>query len=154
MVMALSGCSGSGEQTCHLIGVPEGIGLTVDAAIAGRVETGELTLCWSGSCQTRPVTLRPSSRIADEACTGNESDSVCAARAEPTGEESGFVDIPDMPSGPVEVTVDLKDPAGSRIVNQTLTVDTKMVDSPGECGGVRPQGRIAVGADGKAYAVG
>ncbi|AVT35821.1 hypothetical protein C6W10_04380 [Plantactinospora sp. BB1] len=154
LVMALAGCSGSGEKTCHLIGVPEGIGVTVDAAVAGRVETGELTVCWNDSCQTRPVILQPSSRIADETCTGNASDSVCAARAEPTGEESGFVEIPDMPPGPVEVTVDLTDPTGSRIVDQTLTVDPKMTDSPGECGGVSPQGRIAVRADGRAYAVG
>ncbi|MEQ4300052.1 hypothetical protein ABNF97_01445 [Plantactinospora sp. B6F1] len=138
---------------CPLIAVRQGIGITVDEAVAERVTAGELAVCWSGSCRTHTVVLEPSTRVVDEDCTGSGSDDVCAAHAEPTGEKSGFVDLPDMPSDPVEVTVRLTDPAGSRIVNQRLTLDPTLVDGPGECGGAGEQGRIAVDAEGTARAV-
>ncbi|MEO3926583.1 hypothetical protein ABGB07_22355 [Micromonosporaceae bacterium B7E4] len=151
---ALAGCTRTGEKTCNLIDTPKGIGITIDATIAERVDTAEMTVCWDGSCQTQPVALRESSRTVDDGCIESGPDTVCAAREEPTGEEAGFVRLPDMPPGPVEVTVALADLAGSRIVNETLTLDPKMVDSPGECGGIRSQGQITVSADGKVRAVG
>ncbi|MBE1484829.1 hypothetical protein [Plantactinospora soyae] len=154
ILTAMSACTRTSGETCYLIDVPRGIGITVDAAIAERVDTAEMTVCWNGSCQTPPVVLRPSSGSVDEDCTGSGPDAVCAARAEPTGEKAGFANLPDMPSSPVEVTVTLTDQAGDRIVDRTLTLDPKMVDSPGECGGMRPQGQIAVNADGTAQVVG
>jgi len=100
-------------------------------------DAAQLTVCWDGSCQ----------RAA--------SDAACLAHLEATGTKTGFVVLPDLPSRPVEVTVVLADPAGTRIVDQTLTVSPRIVDLPGEdCGGSMPQGRITVGADGKARPAG
>ncbi|MFJ8581339.1 hypothetical protein [Micromonospora sp. NPDC093277] len=153
ILTALTGCSHADERPCLLINAPKGIGVTINSAIAERIDTAELTLCWDSSCQPRPVGLRSGSKIAGDGCTGSGADAVCVARSEPTDEEVGFLDLPNLPSSPVEVTVIVTDLAGTRIVDQTLMLDSRTVDSPGECGG-RPQGWITVDADGWARAAG
>ncbi|MFE9203795.1 hypothetical protein [Micromonospora sp. NPDC007230] len=156
ILTTLTGCATTAEtRACPLIATPKGIGINVAAAIAERVDSAEMAVCWDGSCRTRPVTLRPSSRTIDDGCTGSGPDAVCVAQDEATGEKAGFADVPDLPSRPVEVTVTLTDSAGTRIVDQTLMLDPKMVEPPGgDCGGNRPQGRIAVDADGTARSIG
>ncbi|MFU8850595.1 hypothetical protein ACNAW0_06385 [Micromonospora sp. SL1-18] len=157
ILTTLAGCATTEEtRVCDLIGTVTGISIDIAAAIAERVETADMTVCWDGSCQTPPVFLMPSSRTVDDGCTGNGPDGVCMAHAEATGGKTGFANVPDLPPRPVEVTVTLTDSTGTRIVDQTLILDPKMAEPPpGACrGGGSPYGRITVDADGKARSIG
>ncbi|HEX5543482.1 MAG TPA: hypothetical protein VFX60_18340 [Micromonospora sp.] len=156
MLTTLVGCATDAKtRECPLIGVRTGIGITIAAAVAERVDTVQITVCWDGSCRTRQVTLYPGSRTADDGCTGSGPDAVCSARAEPTGEKTGFADLAGLPPSPVEVTVALTDPVGTPIVDQTLMLTPKTVAPNGpHCGGGSPQGRITIDADARARSAG
>ncbi|MEV0807873.1 hypothetical protein [Micromonospora sp. NPDC050200] len=155
-ITTLSACATTSRgRPCTLIGSPSGVSIGIDPAVAERVNTAEMTVCWNESCQTWTVALYASSRTVSDGCTQTGPGAACSAHAEATAGKAGFVDLADLPSSPVEVTVTLTDSAGARVVDQALMLTPKMTypNGPG-CGAGGPQGRITVGADATARSAG
>ena len=142
LLFALTACSdliGAGQQ-CTLIGTRVGIRLDIDPAYASRVDSGSLTACWADVCRTRELTFMPSATTVDQGCTGD----TCSARSVPTGGKNAFADLPDLPVGPVSVTVKLG------AVEQKLATATEQTYPNGpECGEGGPALRLKVDAGGR-----
>ncbi|ALG08029.1 hypothetical protein [Kibdelosporangium phytohabitans] len=144
----LTACDG-GPLACRNSAVRKGISLDIDPAYAAKVGSARMTTCWSGSCTDTALELYPSSTSRPMPCTPTGPDSACGARAEPTGGKNSFADLPDLPAGPVDVTLRLIDQAGAELATSrvTITAATRYPDGP-ECGGGTPQGGLAVSPDG------
>lgn len=126
------------------MGARTGIGVDIDAAVAGGVNAAELTVCWDNACRTSPINLFPSTRTVTEGC----EEGVCSARQVPTGGKHGFVDIRDLPVNPVDVTLSMTDLRGSKVVAQTLSLTPKPSYPNGpDCGAGGPAAGITVDAN-------
>lgn len=146
LVLLLAGCAVR-ERGCTTIAALGGVGVSVDAGVtADRLE---LRVCPGGSgCRTRVVDLSPDSDTVDQGCSGQQPDDVCSATAVPNGRQVGFVEWPDLPVGPVEVSG--RSVTGRRtIVLAAITVTAVVVEPNGPgCGGEANQARVFVGSGG------
>jgi hypothetical protein len=153
MITMLAAC-GNGSQSgigraCTSIGVRVGIGLDVKAPFAAKVGKVKLSACWAESCTTPVVELYQSSRSAGTTCTGTGPDAVCGTSAVPTEDKNGFADLPQLPAGPVTVTLTMLDTTGGTLSEQNLVITPKTVFPNGpECGGGMPQAGLIVSSDG------
>jgi hypothetical protein len=148
----LTGCGfileGSG-LACGGAAVRKGIALDIDPAYAPKVGSARLTACWNGSCQDKDLELYPSTAATAMQCTTTSVDTACGAQLVPTGGANSFADLPEMPAGPVEVTLRLIDPAGAEISAPRLTITPKVgYPSSPDCGGGTPYGGLLVSSDG------
>jgi hypothetical protein len=144
VLLALALLTACGAQArsgwaCTAIAVPVGIGVEIAPSVAARFASLSLDVCWNGSCHTYPVALSPSTTAVDSTCTGTGPDDACTAHMRETGGKNGFADIPDLPAGPVQVTL-----SG---VTLTVTPKLRYPNGPG-CGGGGPQAHLVVDQNG------
>nr|CTQ96722.1 hypothetical protein [Kibdelosporangium sp. MJ126-NF4] len=133
---------------CPLIGSRSGISLEVDPAYGPRIGTARLTTCWNSACTTTSLKLSPSSTSVPMPCTPGGPDNACA-RMEPTSGKYSFAELANLPTSPVEVTVDLIDPTGVTLSSPRLVITPTLQSSGGpECGSPTPQGGLLVAANG------
>ncbi|UJW34528.1 hypothetical protein L3Q67_12585 [Saccharothrix sp. AJ9571] len=137
----LSACSGGG-MACTAIGSRTGVSVDVDPAVAPKVGSGTLELCWDGRCRTVDLELYPSTAAAETTCEGE----VCSARMRQTGGKHAFGDVHDLPLTEVQATLRL---TGAEVVTATLpfTPEQTYPNGPG-CGAGGPQQRLVVEASG------
>ena len=103
-VLALvTGCSAAAGQACTEIGAPSGISVTVAADLAEDVETLSLAVCTPGGCADHRVELSPGSDAVNAGCAGDEPDAPCSATMTPNATLVGFVELPDLSAGTIEV---------------------------------------------------
>ncbi|WP_143590464.1 hypothetical protein [Thermoactinospora rubra] len=144
LCVLLSGC----EKDCTLVGAPAGVSLHVEAPVAARADTAELTVCWDGACRTPQVVLTPGSAPVSSGCTGE----ACAASMRPTGDKHGFGDVAGLPKKPVEVRLRLRDAEGRAVVDTRLEVTPEAVYPNGrDCGEAGPQAKVIVEGDGRVH---
>ena len=117
-----------------------GVGIDLEPAVAAKVNSVTLVLCWPGTCATRAVELFPSASAGPTSCTGDKPSGSCSARTTATGGKHGFANLPGLPAEPVRVTVTLSGFAG-----QALDITPKMAhpNGPG-CDAGGPQAQLAV----------
>ncbi|WP_380642702.1 hypothetical protein [Saccharothrix lopnurensis] len=141
-----SGCGGEAAHDCTLIGTAVGIAIDVRHPGVGDVA---IEVCRDGSCATPVVVLHPSDRVGETTCSGTAPDDTCGARSEPTGERSGFAQVPDLPAEPVRVRLSLTDRSGSPLPAREIVVTPEMAYPNGpNCPAGGPQARISLGPDG------
>jgi hypothetical protein len=135
----------AGEKPCTAIGSLEGVSLDVKAPYAAKVADASMKVCWSGTCRTSKVRLMTSSKSVPQGCTGDTPDDSCGAIASPTGDKHGFADVRGLPKSPVQVTVDLRDASGKRLLSERLDVTPRATYPNGpDCGEGNPQARLVV----------
>ncbi|MCE7009717.1 hypothetical protein LWC34_43950 [Kibdelosporangium philippinense] len=149
---ALTGCGttlqGAG-MPCGGAALRKGISLDIDPAYAPKVGSARLTACWNSSCHDKRLELYPSTSASAQPCPSTGPDTACGARLEQTGGKNSFADLPELPAGPVEVTLRLIDPAGAEIGAPRLMITPKVSYPSGpDCGGGTPQGGVLVSPDG------
>lgn len=144
-----AGCTGAGAPGCTDIGARAGIGLVVAGPLAADADDALVRACWADGCQEFETGLTGSTTAEPQECSGTGPDDSCSARAVPTGEKDGFVDIADLPEGPVQVTVDLRDADGERIFTASLETTPERIypNGPG-CGGDAVQLQLRASDDG------
>lgn len=131
-----------------MIGAPSGVGVDVDPGVPA--EAGRIEACWDGSCQTSSLELRQSTEVDSETCTGDDPGDSCSASSRQTGGKHGFVDISNLPEGPVHVELTLDDDKGDRLVHQSLDIAAEPVYPNGpECGSAGSQAQLVVGENGR-----
>lgn len=145
----LTSCAGPGpERACTLIASLGGVQVSVVKELAPKVRSVRLTVCWSGSCQEHPVDLQPGSVTVDQGCSGSTPDAACSATAVPDGTTVGFVEITDLPDGPITVRA-TGVRAGKTVRWSEITVPTELTEPNGPgCGGGARQAAVTVSADG------
>ncbi|MFG1999561.1 hypothetical protein ACGFNU_10485 [Spirillospora sp. NPDC048911] len=136
------------DRPCTAIGSREGVSLDIKAPYAAKVASASMRICWNGTCRTSTVELMGSSTTVPQGCTGDAPDDSCGAVASPTGDKNGFAEVTGIPKSPVQVTVDLRDASGERLLSKRLDVTPRATFPNGpECGEGRPQTGIVVAAD-------
>ncbi|EIF00924.1 hypothetical protein [Saccharomonospora glauca] len=149
-LLLLAGCgSAPGAGTaCTEIGAPAGVG--VDTAPGLPAHAAEVEVCWEGECRSAEAVLNPATEPGDTGCAGTSPDDGCSARLTPTGGATGFVDVPELPDRPVELTLTITDGAGETLATDTLRVTPRRVYPNGShCGAAGPQVRLDVSAEGR-----
>jgi hypothetical protein len=148
-LLCLTSCGGSGpDRACTLIGSLAGVRVSVVKELAPKVRSVRLTVCWSGSCQEHPVDLQPGSVTVDQGCSGSGPDAACSATAVPDGTSVGFVEITDLPDGPITVSA-TGVRAGKTVGWPEVTVPTVLTEPNGPgCGGGARQAAVTVSAEG------
>lgn len=148
-LLVLVGCANLGiERACTSIGSLGGVGVVVVQEIAPDVDNLRLKVCWAGDCRQLPVDLRPGSISVDEGCQGSGPDAACSATAVPDGTSTGFVEIADLPEGPITVSASgVHD--GHQVHWAATTVVTELTYPNGpDCGAGARQAVVTVAAEG------
>lgn len=106
------------------------------ADLAADIQSLRLKACWAEDCTEGDVQLNPGTRSVDEDCGGAYS-AVCSATMEPDGTLVGFLDIPRMPEGELQITTTALDRRGAPLPPSLLTAEAQMSypngrDCPGE----------------------
>ncbi|GAB2742404.1 hypothetical protein [Amycolatopsis magusensis] len=137
----LPACSGA-DLACTAIGSRSGVSVEVDPAVAPKVDSGTLELCWDGRCRTLDLELYPSTAAGETTCAGE----VCSAQVRQTGGKHAFGDVLDLPLTEIQATLRL---TGTESVTATLplTPEQTYPNGPG-CGAGSPQQRLVVEASG------
>jgi len=126
------------EQECPAVGLPSGVSLQVDAALAAATDA-EVTVCEGDSCRTRRVPLTPATAPGRTTCEGDN----CGAELELTGGKSGFAGL-DMPAGTVRVTVALFDAANQSVAQGSVETTATGESATTPCPVVGRQVSLAV----------
>ncbi|GAA2575644.1 hypothetical protein SMC26_12935 [Actinomadura fulvescens] len=135
----------AGDKTCTAMGSREGVGVDIKAPYAAKVAAASMKICWNGTCRTSKVELMPSSTTVPQGCTGDSPDDSCGAAASPTGDKHGFADVQGLPKSAVQVTVDLRDASGKRLLNKERNVTPRASYPNGpDCEEGRPQASLIV----------
>ena|SRR5438067_3106055 len=145
LVAFAAGCgrpAGSESQGCSEFGVPPGISLTVPAAVTG-ISRATLEACWAGRCVSRQVDLLPATTAGGTTCSSTGPDGVCSARMVPSGDLTGFTEVPGLPAAPVQVTLTFDD--GKR--HSVPITPTAVSMGAAQCGTGGPQAKLVVGPD-------
>ncbi|APU16759.1 hypothetical protein [Actinoalloteichus fjordicus] len=143
-LIVLTGCGAPGSgigMECTAIGARTGLGLDIAAELAPDVDAAAVRLCQDDDCTETDLPacgddceldgLRPGTDTVDQGC----ADGVCSASSVPNGELHGFVELPELVSGPAEVSVTLLDQAGTEVLTERITVTVEDVYPNGpECG--------------------
>jgi hypothetical protein len=146
-VLVLTGCSPT-EIACTEIGAPPGVGVTVDKALAPKVDAVRLTVCWDGKCHDRNVSLSPGSDTVDQGCNGAGPDSACSATAVPNGTKIGFVEVPGLPAGTVMISATIRK-AGKQVALPEIAAQAKPTYPNGpQCPAQGNQVQVVVEASG------
>ncbi|MFF5263433.1 hypothetical protein ACFY4C_31265 [Actinomadura viridis] len=150
-VLTACGSDSAGTaKPCTLIGTREGIGLDIAAPYAAKVSEATMKICWNGACREPEVRLMDSTTAVPQPCTGDAPDDVCGASASPDGGKTGFADLAGLPTGPVQVTLTLRDASGERLLARGLDVTPHATYPNGkDCGKGAPQAKLAVTGDGR-----
>jgi hypothetical protein len=138
-------------RPCTQMAALRGFGIEVDPAIGPRVETAKLTLCWDGSCRTQALELHPSTGpvITSSPPSSSPNAPVSATPGPPTGGKFSYAEIPDLPTKPVAVELELVASDGKTVLKASASVTPRMVEANGPgCGESGPTGSLAVAADG------
>jgi len=109
-----SGAADGAARACTAMGSPSGITIEVDPGMVPRVDRGTFDVCWDGDCRSYPIAFNKMPET--------------------------FADIPGLPTGEVEVTVQILGRSGAEVLERTLTVTPVPTYPNGrECGadGVR-----------------
>lgn len=91
-------------MACTEIGAPPGISITVAKDMAESIESPMLEVC-TDECRTYDLELQPGSEAVDLGCDSGGPEGSCSASMRPNGTLVGFVDIEELPSGEVGVTL-------------------------------------------------
>jgi hypothetical protein len=153
LVTVLSACASSGgagsEHACTLIAASTGISVRIAPPLAADVSAATLEACWDGECREEHLHLSPSTAAGETTCTGDGADDACSAQVIVNGGKQAFIDLPDLPTAPVRITLNLSDLGGDSILERTLDVTPRSTYPNGpDCGGGGTQARLAVDADG------
>lgn len=133
---------------CTDIGAPNGISVTVVAALAPEVADLTLTVCRASRCQEVPVELFPGSITVGETCSGNAPDDTCSASSAPDGTATGFGAVADLAEESVVVTARYQ-VAGRSVRAAPVTVTTRGAYPNGpNCGPAGYQGAVRLTASG------
>ena len=104
VLLLASACSAPRRASvCTEIGASPGVGVTVEQASAAGVTALSLRVCWAGDCTDHAVELSPGSDTVDQGCEGDEPDAACSATVVPNGTLVGFVEVPGLPVGEVQI---------------------------------------------------
>ncbi|MEV0613063.1 hypothetical protein AB0I81_07030 [Nonomuraea sp. NPDC050404] len=133
------------EIACTAIGSMEGVQVTVEPAMAGRVESLAMEVCWDGSCKRSSPELMPETRPGEQTCSGD----TCGVEAVRTGGKFGFGTVAGLPKRPVEVRLTLREAGSEPVLERTIKVTPKATFPNGpDCGEGAPQAALIVAADG------
>jgi hypothetical protein len=151
-LLAASGCTAS-ERACTMIGSVSGVAITVDQTVAADVDRLSLRVCWQPdsarpTCQNTVVELTPGFDSVDQGCGPGGPDAVCSATAAPDGTQVGFVELGDLPSGPITVS-GAATMAGQRraLAAVELTASPTYPNGP-DCGVGGTQATVTLGSEG------
>jgi hypothetical protein len=149
LMIALSSCAVLVPQhACTAIGSVPGVGVTVAEDVSSQLSGVRLSVCWSGRCRQYPVDLRPGATPVGQGCEGSSPDAVCSATVVPDGTLVGFVQIADLPEGPLTVSGSGVR-AGRKVRWSELNVQARPSFPNGpDCGAGAPQASVTLRATG------
>ena len=150
-LLAASGCT-AWERSCTMIGSVSGVAVTVDQTMAADLDRLSLRVCWlpdstRPTCRNTVVELTPGFDSVDQGCAPGGPDAVCSATATPDGTSVGFVELGDLPSGPITVS-GTATTAGQRrpLAPVALTASPTYPNGP-DCGVGGTQATVTLGSD-------
>ena len=147
VLLLVSACSAP-SVGCTEIGASPGVGVTVEKATAAGVTALSLRVCWAGDCTDHQVELSPGSDTIDEGCDSDEPDAACAGTVVPNGTLVGFVEVPVLPAGEVQIGATLRQGQRStRLPRVAIRVETTYPNGP-RCEPAANQAHVTIGADG------
>ncbi len=115
LLLSLAACGGS-VVTCTEVGSPSGLSVTVEQELAADLTDLSVTVCRQDECSDHAVDLQPGYVTMAPTCDTSRPDGSCAATPRPDGTRVGFVDIAELPVGPLTVS------AVGRLGSSTLTL--------------------------------
>lgn len=146
LAMLLTGCGGAAEIACTQIAALPGIAVTVDPTAAATLTGLTLRVCVGTDCAAHRVQLVPGSDSVDQGCEGPSPDSPCSATARPNGTQVGFVDIPDLPAGPLTVSARVTRRGGATSLPPVQIVAEPSYPNGRQCPASANQAAVTVGA--------
>ena len=147
LLCTLAACS-QPQVACTQIAAQAGVSVTVAKEAAAGLTRLTLNVCVDDRCRDLPVQLAPGADTIDEGCDETAGpDGVCSATAVPNGTLVGFVEVADLPAGPV--TVRAVATRGQRTVRLgPATIEAATVYPNGrDCPGEANQANVTVGLD-------
>jgi len=148
VLLLASACTAPGVVGCTEIGASPGVGVTVEKASAASVTALSLRVCWAGDCTGYEVELSPGSDTIDQGCESDEPDAACSATVVPNDTLVGFVEVPDLPAGEVQIGATLRQGERStRLPEVAILAETTYPNGP-KCAPVVNQAQVTIGPDG------
>lgn len=144
LLAVLAACYPS-PVACTEIGAQSGVGVSVLRAAAPGLTGLAVRVCWADRCTDRRVELRDGYDSVDQGCDPN---GVCSASASPNGTLVGFVDLPDLPAGPVRVSGTLSRGTASVSLSEVEVAAETIYPNGVGCPGEGNQASVTVGPDG------
>jgi len=148
VLLLASACTAPGAVGCTEIGASPGVGVTVEKASAANVTALRLRVCWAGDCTDHEVELSPGSDTVDQGCESDEPDAACSATVVPNDTLVGFVEIPGLPAGEVQIGATLQHGKRStRLPEVAIQAETAYPNGP-QCEPAANQAQVTIGRDG------
>ena len=148
VLLLVTACTAPAVGGCTEIGAVPGVGVTVEKASAADVTALSLRVCWAGDCTDQQVELSPGSDTIDQGCESDEPDAACSGTVVPNGTLVGFVEVPGLPAGEVQIGATLQQGKRStRLPEVAIQAETSYPNGP-QCEPAANQAQVTIGPDG------
>ena len=148
VLLLASACTVPGVGGCTEIGASPGVGVTVEKATAANVTALSLRVCWGGNCTEHQVELSPGSDTIDQGCESDEPDAACSGTLVPNGTLVGFVEVPGLPAGEVQIGATLRQGQRSTPLPQVAIRAATTYPNGPRCEPAANQAQVTIGPEG------
>jgi hypothetical protein len=146
--LLIAGCNGPSSLACTEIAAQSGIAVTVERGAAATLTALTIKACRGATCFEHPVVLSPGSDTVDQGCEGTGPDAPCSATAVPNGTKVGFVEMLDLPEGPLAVSATATRGRRKEQLPEVTIVSRTTYPNGVDCPGSGNQASLTVTAEG------